>query len=747
MPRQENSPSPPELKWLYEHLVEWLPLLRRLPARRSVLVQLLIMELLALACVVPLRVQPAEALAGSLVVLAVAMWSELLLTIAPALRVPLPPLAGEAARVIHRYRAWVFPRRHAEAAVGAAIFALVMVALLRLRGAEGRLLDEFLGPSTHSARTVVQVLVVLLAWDVSYRQGAALWVAALAAWRAWRLSRAELAGRPADRPRPEWLYHFRRMDRRLLWFPAANVLLLPAALHDPLLLGLVLVGSAVVLGALGVALLFDQLVWARTPAALAPRSVRGIRQRRGGEHRVPWPNPDVYPRLADGARVAIIGAGPAGTFAAHLLRAHAQRVGLGLQLTVFDAKDFTQPGPIGCNMCAGVVAGTLLRRMQETGLEPPPGVVQSWVDGVQLDLPTGTVRLHHSDPEEQMATVFRGGGPRGAHFGGGVSFDDFLLEAVRGPDLELVTEPVTGLELPAGPRDPVRVSYGRGEPKQHLEADLVVGAFGVGGRLARHVEELGFGYRRPRTVIACQAELLVGSDHIRDRLHGDIHVLNLGLAHLAFVALIPKGDFLTFTLIGYRDLGLADLHAALDHPAVRAKLPPGWEIPQHFCHCHPRVVVRDAVHPYADRLVIVGDAACCRLYKNGLESAFSTAAFAAHTVIHRGVSAQAFEDHYLPACQRVVVRDNRYGEVLFGLNRWFGRHPTASRALLSLFEHPDPRVVRRVHEALWGLFAGSLPYRYILRRVAHPRVTMALLVRMLRGTGPATEAPAGEVAH
>ena len=747
MPGQDHPPSQPELKWLYEHLVEQAPLLRRLPTRRSVLVQLLIMELLALACVVPLRVGPEAAVAGSLVVLAVALWSELLLTIAPALRVPLPPLSGEAARVIHRYRAWMFHRRHAEAVVGGLIWGLVMVALLRPRGAEGRLLDEFLGPSSSPARAAVQVLVVLLAWDVCYRQGVALWVGALSAWRSWRLSQAELTGRPADRPRPEWLYHFRRMDRRLLWFPAANVLLLPAAVHDPALLGLVVFGSAVVVAALGVALAYDELVWARTPAALAPRSVRGIRQRRGGEHRVQWPDPDLYPRLPDRAHAAIIGAGPAGTFAVHFLRAHARRMGLDLRLTIFDAKDFTQPGPLGCNMCGGVVVGTLLKRMREAGLEPPPGVVQSVVDGFQLDMPTGTVRLHHPDPEEQMATVFRGGGPRGTRLRGNVSFDDFLLEAVRGPDLELVTEPVTGLEVPADVRDPIRVAYGRGERKRHLEADVVLGAFGVGGRLARHVEELGLGYRRPRTVIACQAELFVGAQHIRERLHGDIHVLNLGLPHVAFVALVPKGDFLTFTMVGYRDLGLSDLHAALDHPAVRAKLPPDWEIPQRFCHCHPRVVVRGAAHPYAHRLVVIGDAACSRLYKNGLESAFNTAAFAAHTIIHRGVSAEAFEEHYLPPCRRVIMNDNRYGELLFRMNHGFGGHPTASRALLSLVDHPDPRVVQRVQEAMWGLFAGSLPYRYILKRAAHPRVTLALLGRMVGAMGRPPEAPAGHVAQ
>jgi len=473
----------------------------------------------------------------------------------------------------------------------------------------------------------------------------------------------------------------------------------------------------------------DERLWRSTPAARAPRSLRGIRQRSGGEHREPWPDPDLYPRLADGVRVAVIGAGPAGAFSVHLLREHARRRGLSLRMTIFDAKDFTQPGPRGCNMCGGVVAGTLLRRMKESGLEPPEEVVQSIVDGFQFDTVAGSTRLHTDDPDEEMATVFRGNGPSDRIVADNVSFDDYLIEAVRGPDLEVVAEPVTDLVVPTDDRDPIRLAYGRGRRKAEWTADVAIGAFGLGGRLARRIEELGFGYRAPATTIACQAELLVGPEHIREALHGDIQIVNIGLPDVAFVALIPKGEFLTFSMVGYRDLGLADLHAALEHPAVRAKLPANWEVPRRFCHCHPRVPIANSAHPYANRLVIVGDAACSRLYKNGLESAFNTAAFAAHTIVHRGVSAAAFEDHYLPACRRVIMRDNAFGAALFGLNRRVARRRAAAAAVLSLMADEHHRVGRRLRAAAWALFAGSLPYRWIVTQLLDLRVALAVLSR------------------
>jgi flavin-dependent dehydrogenase len=262
-----------------------------------------------------------------------------------------------------------------------------------------------------------------------------------------------------------------------------------------------------------------------------------------------------------------------------------------------------------------------------------------------------------------------------------------------------------------------------------MEADVVVAAFGLGGRLARRVEELGFGYRPPQATIACQAELLVGEGHVREALDGDIQIINIGLPDVAFMALIPKGDFLTFTLVGYRDMGLADLHTALEHPAVRAKLPGDWEIPKRFCHCHPQVPITSAVRPYADRLVIVGDAACSRLYKNGLESAYNTAAFAAHTIVHRGVSAAAFEDHYLPACRRVIMGDNSFGALLFRANRLGAPRHSVAAAWLALAGREDDLVGRELRETAWALFAGSLPYRSIMRRLLNPRVLLPLVGR------------------
>lgn len=431
------------------------------------------------------------------------------------------------------------------------------------------------------------------------------------------------------------------------------------------------------------------------------------------------------PTLGTTAHAIIIGAGPAGSFSAHFLRSRAREMGVDLRITIFDAKDFTKSGPAGCNMCAGVIAGSLLRRMEASGLRLPPSVVQSRVNSFRLVTRSGSARVGREGSEHSMVTVFRGNGPRPAPDVGlaNVSFDDALLSAVAGPDLTVVREPVTAIHLPAQASELARVSFGRGKEKQSLEADVVIGAFGCDNRLGRKIAQEGIGYRPPVTVRACQSELWVGRDHIARVLGGATQVFNLGLPDISFAAFVPKGDFVTCTMVGRRDLGLDDMLELLDDRRVRARLPRGWQIPRRFCHCHPSVVISHATHPYADRLVLVGDAASCRYYKNGIETAFDTAALAAFTITHVGVSSQAFRRYYAWASDRLINRDNRFGRLLFAANRLIARHPNAARAFLVLCRAPGAAAVgERMQEVLWGLFAGDRPYREILLQALHPRV-------------------------
>ena len=63
--------------------------------------------------------------------------------------------------------------------------------------------------------------------------------------------------------------------------------------------------------------------------------------------------------LHNGAKIAVIGAGPAGTFFANFAYHLAKEKGLEVAITIFDGKDFNLVGPPSCNLCAGVISRNL----------------------------------------------------------------------------------------------------------------------------------------------------------------------------------------------------------------------------------------------------------------------------------------------------------------------------------------------------------------------------------------------------
>ncbi|MCK5093087.1 MAG: hypothetical protein KAR18_00085, partial [Spirochaetes bacterium] len=93
--------------------------------------------------------------------------------------------------------------------------------------------------------------------------------------------------------------------------------------------------------------------------------------------------------LKDGSKIAVIGAGPAGAFFADFAMHRARERRLNLSITLFDGKDFTQSGPKGCNLCAGVISETLIDRMCSIGIVLPEEKIQRKIEGYYLRLKTG----------------------------------------------------------------------------------------------------------------------------------------------------------------------------------------------------------------------------------------------------------------------------------------------------------------------------------------------------------------------
>ncbi|HRJ40562.1 MAG: hypothetical protein KJZ86_06510 [Caldilineaceae bacterium] len=118
-----------------------------------------------------------------------------------------------------------------------------------------------------------------------------------------------------------------------------------------------------------------------------------------------------YP-LHDGARVAVIGGGPAGAFFAYFALDMAARAGRRISVDIYEPRNFFQPGPVGCNMCAGIVSESLVQMLAAEGINLPSTVVQRGIDSYVLHMDAGSTRIDTPLLEKRIGAVYRGAGPR-----------------------------------------------------------------------------------------------------------------------------------------------------------------------------------------------------------------------------------------------------------------------------------------------------------------------------------------------
>lgn len=436
--------------------------------------------------------------------------------------------------------------------------------------------------------------------------------------------------------------------------------------------------------------------------------------------------------LTDGSQVAIVGGGPAGTFFAKFILDLAHQKRMDLKVTIFDGKKFTAPGPKGCNMCAGVIAETLVDRLERLGISLPEERVQRKIRGYKLKTRAGALSLYQRSRLGGIVTVFRGNGPEYSDHLDNISFDDFLLSLAEEIGARVIRQAVSHFSLPPWGRGKVILHYGQGREKGTFEADAAVAACGLNSGLLGKIRELGFGYEPPQAVRACQMELPLSSEYIKEHFSDMIYVYSLGIPGIRFASIVPKREYVTVTVVGHRDVKKADMWEFLCHPVVRKDLPPDWEIPEKYCHCHPRIGLTAARHPFTDRLVIIGDASWSRFYKNGLESAFRTARFAAETMIRDGVSSQAFHNSYYHRCKVNIIRDNIYGRILFAIDKRISSLELVARSHLQVARAEKQGSPEKLRWILWNMFTGNAPYQEIFWRSLDPLLQARLFWQVLR---------------
>lgn len=434
-------------------------------------------------------------------------------------------------------------------------------------------------------------------------------------------------------------------------------------------------------------------------------------------------------RLRDGSRVAVIGAGPAGSFFTYFLLQMTRRVGLDISVDVYESRDFSTQGPAGCNMCAGVISESLVQELAIEGISLPDEVVQRGITSYVLHTESQTVAIETPLEEMRIATVHRGGGPRGHKASRWRSFDGYLLQLALDKGASLINQRVQEVTW-QNARPSVRVKDG--QPQTY---DLVVGAIGVNSPSLDMFEGLGIEYRRPKVRKLFLTEIPLDFERITRELGGAMHVFLLDLPKVDFAALVPKGDYITVVLIGEgidRDV----VSSFIGHPVVKSCFSDAAVIAEAVCRCSPQASVGDAIHPFGDRVVLVGDCGISRLNKDGIGSAYRTAKAAAVTAVFEGVSGRDFHRYYWPAC-RAISQDNRFGSAIFNMVNLMKRLPFSMRGVMRMtrIENANGKGHKRMSMVLWDMFTGSAPYRNVFMRTLHPAFVSRFLWDVAAATG------------
>jgi flavin-dependent dehydrogenase len=338
-----------------------------------------------------------------------------------------------------------------------------------------------------------------------------------------------------------------------------------------------------------------------------------------------------------------------------------------------------------------------------------------------MHMDVGSTHIDTPLQEKRIGAVYRGSGPRDIKEIKWGSFDGHLQKLAIEKGANVINERVSELSKVEGKP---QVNTRGGSPQIY---DLLAIATGVNSAAQRMFKGLEIDFTPPETTKTFIREFFMGEELIAETIGSSMQVFLLDIPRLEFAAIIPKGDYVSLCLLG-DEIDKELVQNFLDATEVRGCFPPDWDLEMASCQCSPRINVTGAKKPYGERVVFIGDIGVTRLYKDGIGAAYRTAKAAATTAVFQGISAQDFEEHFLPAC-RTIENDNRIGKFIFLFTGLIQKFRFARRAVLRMTvnEQKKEGAHRPMSTVLWDMFTGSAPYREIFLRTLHPAFWLRLI--------------------
>lgn len=428
--------------------------------------------------------------------------------------------------------------------------------------------------------------------------------------------------------------------------------------------------------------------------------------------------------LVDGSTIAVIGGGPAGCFFSYYALEFAERVDLDISIDIYEAKTFTKIGSAGCNHCGGIISESLVQKLSTDGIIIPTEIIQRSVNSYTMHVESGDVVIQTPNKEHRIASVFRGCGPKGCLDTSQRSFDNYLLDLCTERGAEVILEKISELERCS---DGIIVKSKKYGNKKY---DLVVGAAGLNKKTLDIFKAVCPEFIHPEVTRTYISEFYLGQNQVDKYFGGSMHVFLLNLPNITFGALIPKDDYVTLVLLG-KDIDKEIVENFISTEQVKGCFPEDMVLQDAApCKCYPFINVKGAKNPCDNNVVLIGDSASSKLYKNGIGAAYITGRAAAKAAIFEGISKRNFEKIYASVCKN-LDRDNQIGKLIFLVTRIIQKSSLLKKAVLFsvLREQSTAGSENLMSSALWDTFTGSASYSNILKRFFHP----VLLFNLIRG--------------
>ncbi|UCE43382.1 MAG: hypothetical protein JSV17_17445 [Candidatus Aminicenantes bacterium] len=451
----------------------------------------------------------------------------------------------------------------------------------------------------------------------------------------------------------------------------------------------------------------------------------------------------------DRKRFAVVGGGPAGSFFAICLLREARSLNREIDVVIVEKKTTLKVEDNtwwskGCNFGAGGISPRLSAIMEETGIHVPPEINRGdinriWIHGMWKNIP---IKVPN---QMKMFSVFRGSLPSNSK-NKQRGLDAFLLGKAVEEGARILQGEVLEINYLDQNIPVLKTKLASGDVIS-MPASFVAVATGINARsgkdyrentLVRSIQRINPDFVPAKLRRTLVFELKVSPEVLEKNLKNEVYFIEYGAKELSLehVALVPKGDYLTVTVIGkYIDRATLPkdtrkiISKIVKLPQLNRILPNIVTYPV-ACACSPRMTVGVAKNPVAEGLAIIGDAVGSRLYKDGLYSAFLSASQLAHIIMKKGSSKKNLIKEYGKTV-KWLSRDNRHGKLVFYLIRLAFSTPFLSRILYQTFATElkiKDKSKRPLGKVLWKIASGYADYREILGDMFNFRALKSVLL-------------------